>query len=121
MSEAIERFEVRVDDAVLVDLRERLARTRFPDQIEGTAWEYGMPVDYLRELVTYWRDAYDWRAQEARLNRLAQFRRLRDDPVECIDQPGLPFFRYRRSDPLVSGQHDGEEEQPVGGHDRHRR
>jgi pimeloyl-ACP methyl ester carboxylesterase len=74
MSETIERFEIHVDDSVLEDLRDRLARTRFPDQIEGTGWEYGMPIAYLRELVEYWRDTYDWRAQEARLNQLAHFR-----------------------------------------------
>jgi pimeloyl-ACP methyl ester carboxylesterase len=74
MHETIERFEVRVDDSVLVDLRSRLAQTRFADQIEGSGWEYGMPVDYLRELVTYWRDTYDWRDQEARLNRFEHFR-----------------------------------------------
>src|SRR5262245_23283477 len=74
MSEPIERFEIRVDDAVLEDLRGRLARTRFPDQIDGTGWEYGVPIDYLRGLVEYWRDSYDWRAQEARLNELAHFR-----------------------------------------------
>ena len=70
MTDTIERFEIRVDDAVLADLRTRLAQTRFPDQIEGTGWEYGIPLDYLRELVEYWRDEYDWRAQEARLNEL---------------------------------------------------
>jgi pimeloyl-ACP methyl ester carboxylesterase len=74
MSEAIERFQIRVDDSILEDLRSRLARTRFPDQIEGTGWEYGMPIDYLRELVAYWRDEYDWRRQEARLNALPHFR-----------------------------------------------
>ena len=74
MSQAIERFQIHVDESVLEDLRNRLARTRFPDQIEGTGWEYGMPIDYLRELVAYWRDAYDWRAQEARLNQLPHFR-----------------------------------------------
>ena len=47
----IERFEIRVGDSLLADLRTRLAQTRFPDQIEGTAWEYGFPVDYLRDLV----------------------------------------------------------------------
>ena len=72
-SEAIEPFRIRVDDAVLDDLRDRLARTRFPDQIDDTGWEYGIPVDYLRELVAYWRDEYDWRAHEARLNELPTF------------------------------------------------
>jgi epoxide hydrolase len=74
MSEAIEEFRIRVDDSVLTDLRRRLADTRFPDQIEGTGWEYGVPVDTVRELVEYWRDQYDWRAQEARLGELGHFR-----------------------------------------------
>jgi pimeloyl-ACP methyl ester carboxylesterase len=74
MSEAVETFRIEIEDAVLDDLRERLARTRLPDQIDGTGWEYGIPMDYLRELVDTWRDAYDWRAQEARLNALPQLR-----------------------------------------------
>jgi pimeloyl-ACP methyl ester carboxylesterase len=74
MSEAIERFEIRVDDSDLEDLRSRLAQTRFPDQIEDTGWEYGIPIDYLRQLVAYWLETYDWRAQEARLNELPHFR-----------------------------------------------
>jgi pimeloyl-ACP methyl ester carboxylesterase len=74
MTEDIERFQIRVDDSVLDDLRSRLAHTRFPDQIDDTGWEYGIPTDYVRELVEYWRDQYDWRAQEARLNEFEQFR-----------------------------------------------
>ena len=79
VSEAIEGFQIRVDDSLLEDLRRRLVQTRFPDQIEGTGWEYGAPVAYLRELVEYWRDKYDWRAQEARLNELPHFRTRIDD------------------------------------------
>jgi pimeloyl-ACP methyl ester carboxylesterase len=70
----IEPFEVRVDDAVLDDLQRRLAATRFPDQIADTGWEYGVPVDYLRELVDHWRETYDWRTHEARLNELPHHR-----------------------------------------------
>ena len=88
MSDLVERFEVRIDDSVLEDLRERLARTRFPDQIEGTGWEYGIPTGYLRELVGYWRDTYDWRAQEARLNELEHFR-------TCIDGQSIHFVHAR--------------------------
>jgi pimeloyl-ACP methyl ester carboxylesterase len=84
----IERFEISVDDTVLDDLRARLAQTRFPDQIEGTEWEYGIPVDYLRELVQYWRDTYEWRAQEARLNELAHFR-------TSIDGQSIHFIHAR--------------------------
>jgi epoxide hydrolase len=75
----IERFEIRVDEPVLEDLRARLAQTRIPDQIDGTGWEYGIPLDYLAELVEYWRDEYDWRAQEARLNGFEHFRTRIDD------------------------------------------
>ena len=90
MSEAIERFEIRVDDSLLADLRTRLAHTRFPDQIDGTGWEYGFPVAYLRELVEHWRDKYDWRAQEARLNQLPQFRTR-------IDGQSIHFVHARAS------------------------
>jgi len=72
--EDIERFHIRVDDSTLEDLRLRLSMTRFPDQIDGTGWEYGTPIAYVRELVRYWRDEYDWRAQEAQLNELDHFR-----------------------------------------------
>ncbi len=70
----IEPFEIRVDDAVLDDLQRRLAATRLPDEIDGTGWEFGIPYGYFGELVTYWRGTYDWRAEEARLNALPQFR-----------------------------------------------
>jgi hypothetical protein len=70
----IEPFRIAVPDAVLTDLRERLARTRFPDEIPGSGWDYGTNLAYLRELVGYWRDRYDWRAAEAALNALPQFR-----------------------------------------------
>jgi hypothetical protein len=62
-----------VDDAVLVDLRERLGRVRWPDEAPGgVAWQFGTDLTYLRGLVDYWRDGFDWRAQEARLNAWPQ-------------------------------------------------
>lgn len=71
--DAIRPFTIRVSDAVLLDLRGRLERTRWPDQIEGSAWEYGVDLAYLRRLVDYWKDSYDWRAEERKLNALPQF------------------------------------------------
>jgi epoxide hydrolase len=70
----IEPFRIDVDDAVLDDLRRRLENARLPDEIDDTGWEYGIPMGYLRELVQYWRSAYDWRAAEVRLNALSHFR-----------------------------------------------
>jgi pimeloyl-ACP methyl ester carboxylesterase len=74
VSDEIESFRIHVDDSVLDDLRLRLSRTRFPDQIDGTGWEYGTPIPAVRELVEHWRDGYEWRAHEARLNELDHFR-----------------------------------------------
>ncbi|WP_375458105.1 epoxide hydrolase family protein [uncultured Enterovirga sp.] len=67
-------FTLHVPDEDLADLRERLARTRFPDQAPGEPWAYGTDVAYLRDLVGYWRDGFDWRKAEARLNAWPQFR-----------------------------------------------
>ncbi len=67
-------YEIRVPESVLQDLRERLARTRWPDHIPEFGWAQGTVPSYLRELVDYWQNAYQWRDHEAMLNRLAQFR-----------------------------------------------
>src|SRR5262245_35085180 len=72
-ADAIKPFKIALDDAVLRDLKERLARTRFPDTIEGSGWDYGIDHAYMNELVAYWRDKYDWRAQEKAINQLPQF------------------------------------------------
>src|SRR5258708_28865975 len=74
-------FPLRIPDADLADLRDRLARARFPDQAPGDAWAYGADVAYLRELAEYWRNDFDWRAEEAALNVFPQFR----VPLEGID------------------------------------
>ncbi len=67
-------FTLHVPDADIADLRARLARTRFPDQAPVAPWAYGTDVAYMRSLVAYWRDAFDWRAAEARLNAFPQFK-----------------------------------------------
>ena len=72
--DAIRPFTINVPQEVLTDLKERLARTRLPDQIPGTGWDYGTDRAYLEELLAYWRDEFDWRAQEAILNQFDHFR-----------------------------------------------
>jgi pimeloyl-ACP methyl ester carboxylesterase len=66
-------FCIHIPDADLDDLRARLARSRWPDELPGVAWNDGVPLGYLQELATYWRTTYDWRAQEASLNHFPQF------------------------------------------------
>lgn len=87
--EEIVPFSIRVPDSVLVDLEERLARARFPSDINGAGWTHGTDLAYLKELVAYWRDTFDWRAQERRLNTFEQFK-TRIDGIDV-------HFIHRRS------------------------
>ena len=66
-------FRIAVPDTVMADLRERLARTRFPDQAPGAPWAYGADLAYVKELCGYWRERYDWRKHEAILNGFRQY------------------------------------------------
>jgi len=84
-----EAFTLHVPDAAIADLRERLSRTRFPDQAPGEPWAYGTNVDYMRQLVEYWHTGFDWRAQESRLNAFPQFKTaLHDIDVHYLHVPG---------------------------------
>ena len=84
-----EAFALSVPETAIADLRERLGRTRFPDQAPGEPWAYGTNVEYLRGLVEYWRTTFDWRAQEARLNAFPQFKApLHDIDVHFLHVPG---------------------------------
>ena len=73
-SEAIVPFKIQVPEETLRDLKARLARTRFPDEIPATGWDYGTDLAYLKSLVAYWRDRFDWRAQERKLNEFDQYK-----------------------------------------------
>jgi pimeloyl-ACP methyl ester carboxylesterase len=71
---ALTPFRIEIPDAALADLRERLARTRWPEPETVDDWSQGVPLAYLRELCEYWRAEYDWRRAERRLNAVPQFR-----------------------------------------------
>src|SRR3954469_18957647 len=76
---APQQFALKVSDAAITDLKNRLSLTRFPDAAPGEPWAYGTSVDYIRDLVSYWKDRFDWRAQEAALNEFPQFKVLLHD------------------------------------------
>jgi pimeloyl-ACP methyl ester carboxylesterase len=96
-SEAVERvafdvsikpFRIEIPQAELEDLDDRLARTRWPDELENEGWGYGTPLAYARELAEYWRTTYDWRRHEARLNQFPQF-------TTTIDGANVHFLHVR--------------------------
>jgi epoxide hydrolase len=70
---SVQPFKIQVPDAVLADLKARLANPRLPEPLQGDGWALGTDLKYLRELLRYWRDRFDWRAQERRLNQFEQF------------------------------------------------
>ena len=83
-------FTIRIAEDVLTDLRARLERVRWPDEIPGAGWQYGTDLTYLRSLVDYWRTQYDWRMHEARLNTFRQFTvPLAGIDLHFIHQPGV--------------------------------
>jgi pimeloyl-ACP methyl ester carboxylesterase len=84
----IEPFHIDIPDGDLADLRDRLARTRWPDRETVGDWSQGMPLAYLQDLCRYWAEAYDWRAREAYLNSFPQFRTE-------IDGLGIHFIHAR--------------------------
>ena len=88
----IRPFRIDIPQADLDDLRARLARTRWPDQLPGVGWDYGIPLGYVKELAEYWRTGYDWRVHERRLNAFPQF-------TTTIDGQNIHFLHVRSPEP----------------------
>ncbi|MDG9717963.1 epoxide hydrolase [Streptomyces sp. DH24] len=89
---SVRPFRLDVPQRDLDDLHDRLDRTRWPEGLTGTGWAYGVPPEYLRELVRHWRHEYDWRAAEARLNEWPQF-------TTTIDGANIHFAHVRSAEP----------------------
>ena len=111
-SESIRPFTIRIPDAVLTDLKTRLAAARFPEPLQGDGWTHGTDIRYLRQLVAYWRNGFDWRAQERRLNQLEQFTTTIDGlTVHFVHRRSkhanaLPLLDHARLAGLVRGVHE---------------
>ncbi len=123
---AVKPFTVHVSDEILSDLRQRLDRTRWPDELPGTEWEYGSKLAYVKELVDYWRHGFDWRTQERAINQFAHFKTDVDgldihfirekgkgpNPLPLVVTHGWPgsFFEMTKILPLLTDPagHGGE-------------
>jgi len=115
---SVNPFSIQIKQEVLDDLNYRLDHYRWPDQIKDAGWERGTDIDYLRSLVSYWRNKYDWRKEESELNRLSQFhcdvdgidihfvheRGKGPNPMPIILTHGWPdsFIRYKKIIPMLT-------------------
>ena len=89
---AVEPFKIEVSDSDLDDLRARLERTRWPDELPGTGWDYGSNLDYIKELVDYWCTKFDWSAQEQLINSFSHFK-------TDVDGLGIHFIHEKGKGP----------------------
>jgi epoxide hydrolase len=88
----IRPFRVAVPQSDVDDLRGRLDRTRWPDELPGIGWDQGVPLGYLKELAEYWRTSYDWREHEAQLNEFRQY-------TTTIGGQNIHFLHVRSAEP----------------------
>ena len=70
---SIEPYEVHVPESQFEKLKERLSLASFPDELDGAGWDLGSPLADVKRLASYWKDGFDWRKAEERINKLPQF------------------------------------------------
>ena len=115
---AVQPYKIEIPDSVLDDLKSRLERTRWPDELPGTDWDYGSNLDYVKELVEYWRTKFDWHAQEKSINSFSHFKSEVDglnihfihekgkgpNPMPLVITHGWPgtFFEMYKVIPMLS-------------------
>ena len=115
---AVQPYKIEIPDSVLDDLKSRLERTRWPDELPDTGWDYGSNLDYVKELVEYWRTKFDWHAQEKLINSFSHFKSEVDglnihfihekgkgpNPMPLVLTHGWPgtFFEMYKVIPMLS-------------------
>jgi pimeloyl-ACP methyl ester carboxylesterase len=121
-------FQIKVPQTIITDLKKRLKQTRWPDEVEGAGWEYGTNLAYMKELADYWQTKYDWREQEAALNKFSHFKADIDgtnihfihergkgpNPTPLLLLQGWPdsFYRFYKIIPMLTDpeKYDGKAE-----------
>lgn len=122
----IRSFSIEIPESTFADLHGRLTKTRWPDEVRDSGWDYGANLQYLKNIVVYWRDTFDWRAQERQLNALPHFRTNIEglgihfihvrgrgpSPFPLVLTHGWPssFFEFTKLIPLLTdpAQHGGD-------------
>ena len=88
----VERFEIEIQEGALKDLKDRLNRTRWPDELEGVNWEYGTSLQAVKNLASYWESDFNWREQERQLNTFPHF-------IADVDDQRIHFIHARGTGP----------------------
>ena len=92
MTVTVKPYKIDAPQEILDDLYERLSRTRWPDEVPGTGWSRGTDLSYMKELIRYWLEDYDWRKQEAQLNKYNHFK-------ANVDGMGIHFLHEKGKGP----------------------
>lgn len=93
--ESIQPYTISVSDGKLQNLAQKLEIATFPDELDESGWDYGAPLADIKRLTAYWKDSYDWRNQEAKINELPNFKTaIHVDGFEPLDI----HFIHQRSD-----------------------
>ncbi|UUD63647.1 epoxide hydrolase [Pseudomonas seleniipraecipitans] len=94
MSLKVKPFKIDIPHDQLLDLEQRLARMRWPATVPGSRWSYGLDLNVAKQMVAYWKDGFDWRRQEAKLNAFPQF-------TTTIDGQTIHFIHARSPEPTA--------------------
>ena len=91
----MEPYTISVLDEKLTSLTQKLSSATFPDELDDAGWDYGAPLADIKRLVKYWQESYDWRKQEAEINKLPNYRtKIQVDGFETLDI----HFVYQKSE-----------------------
>jgi hypothetical protein len=98
MADNIQPFEINIPDKLIESVKEKLATATFPDEVDfSDDWNYGATLSNVKRLANYWKDGFDWRAQEAKLNQVPQF--TTNVNVQGFGEIAVHFVHQRNSNP----------------------
>lgn len=89
----IKKFTISIEDKGLEDLKQRLSTTKLPDEVEGAAWDYGVPLSEVKRLAKYWQNDFNWKKSETDLNKLPHFQTIID--VDDFDPLNIHFIHEK--------------------------
>ncbi|KAL9112989.1 MAG: hypothetical protein Q9227_002854 [Pyrenula ochraceoflavens] len=93
----VKPFKIHIPDSEIEDLKQRLSKARFPSELNDAGWDYGAPLSEMKKLTAYWKDDFDWRVAEAKLNSLPQY--TTQIQCECFEALKIHFVHKKSDNP----------------------